>query len=140
MRFDTPKPSVARFLCPPPTLQPQPVCEQDQLSGCSLCTASHTQRPFEAHHNLDVLPRGSPSLLCRFIGRASQFFASAVISIRQGCNKVEANLQQTCTSPARLISTTRSNILFNVGGIQPQPVFHYSVFASTMAHRSCPPA
>jgi hypothetical protein len=59
MRFDTPKPSVVRFLCPLPTLQPQPVCEQDQLSGCSLCTASHTQRPSEAHHNLDVLPRGS---------------------------------------------------------------------------------
>jgi len=41
--------------CPFPTLHSSSL-KQDQLSGCSLWTAS--ARPSEAHHNLNVLPRG----------------------------------------------------------------------------------
>jgi hypothetical protein len=56
------------------------------------------QRPSEAHHNLDVLPRALDPCGAAPLA-ASLSSASAVISIRQGCNKFEANLsqQETCT-------------------------------------------
>ncbi len=76
----------------------------DQLSGCSLCTAS--ARPSEAHHNLAYYREAAiPATLYHWLRCAA--FASAVISIRQDCNTFEANLQETCTRPLRieLIST-----------------------------------
>jgi hypothetical protein len=65
---------------------------KEQLSGCSLCTCISARRS-EAHHNLDVLPRGIDPCSAAPLA-ASLASLSAVISIRQGCTKFEANLQQ----------------------------------------------
>jgi hypothetical protein len=54
-KASTTRSDTNQVACPFPTLHSSSL-RQDQLSGCSLCTAS--ARPSEAHHNLDVLPRG----------------------------------------------------------------------------------
>lgn len=83
------------------------------------------QRPSEAHHNLDVLPRGLYPCAAAPLA-ASLFSASAVISIRQGCNKFEAVVQREMCTRSRcveLILTAKDG----PSGITPRVVFELCV-------------
>jgi hypothetical protein len=99
MRCDT-----NRVPCPHPS--PPNHSGHGQLSGYSLCTASASLP--EAHHTLVVLPRSSYPCSAASLA-APQCSASAVISIRQGCNNSRQTFRDTCTSPVclqTLMSTT----------------------------------
>jgi hypothetical protein len=94
--------------CPLPTLLLlQPLRQQCQLSGCSLCSVHlHQRAHLKAHHTSAYYRDEAIPALPPHWSRLN-VSASAVISIRQGCNHSMANLRQTCTSPMyvlRLIS------------------------------------
>jgi hypothetical protein len=84
-------------LCPFPLhlpLPPAALCHR--WTGAAerlLALHLHQRARLEAHHNLDVLPRGIHPCSAAPLA-ASLASSSAVISIGQGGNKFEANLQQ----------------------------------------------